>query len=414
MNLRLALLFFLAPVFLALIYAVYTQKSQQMKHRQLVEKEVLALYDGGQVTQDDLREYFQAPPTEDSPILRGLEMTAEDLVGLETEDPEWFEKPPGQLLLNRVIKHIALIEILNAKQNSKIQPQLKDDVTQYRESLMVETMEEELDDIKPKVTHEEMMAYYVEHNDEFHQDGQRFARHIMLDHQELEVSSASNQIPSVTPGFIQNKLHQGYDFQDLLRYSQSESVNQDGYLGWIEKGSLAKPFEEALWSMKIGEIKGPVKVNESIHFIQLADAQNEGLKPFRECVPEIRKILQKKKRTLHRLKLLGLPTDPLSTNDPKQNVAYRQALLEAAYAHGWHKHPKINEKVDRFRRYCKADLLFAHYSNEMKASEGYGAPHESSIFVESETLKRLLSQHDFQILIKLTFPQDSAHVKYSS
>jgi len=404
MNLRLGLLLFLLPVFLGLIFAVYYRESKKAEIERFVDSGVVELCDDGMVTREDLRNYIMQPPTGDSSILRGLEMTAEDVEGLETEDPEWFEEPGGQMLLNRIIKHITLIKLLNLKQDDELQKQLSREVKKYRESLMINAMENELDQIKPTVTQEEMMAYYVDNADQFHRKGLRFARHIMLD---KNASPDPDDPFQITPDVIKNRLLNGVDFQRLIMYSKSESINNDGYLGWLPKGSLADPFEDALWSLEIGEITGPVEVGDHVHFIQLLDAQPEGLVPFEESIPQIRETLQEQKRILHRFKLLGLPADTLTSSDVEENDNYKQALLDAAYARGWDNNIEIVEKTNAFKKFRKADLYFSHYAQELKNTIAYSESPDSSVFIENEAVNRLLEECDYQLLIKLNLPDQS-------
>jgi hypothetical protein len=53
----------------------------------------------------------------------------------------------------------------------------------------------------------------------------------------------------------------GADFAALAKANSDDtgSKSTGGDLGWVERGAMVKPFEDALFAMKVGEISGPVK-----------------------------------------------------------------------------------------------------------------------------------------------------------
>ena len=56
------------------------------------------------------------------------------------------------------------------------------------------------------------------------------------------------------------------------KYSQDTgSAVQGGDLGYFRKGAMVKPFEEAAFSMKVDEIRGPVESEFGYHIIKLAE-----------------------------------------------------------------------------------------------------------------------------------------------
>lgn len=401
-NPRLALILFLAPVFMALLYVYTIRETSRTSAEEHIRSGIVAQFEGNLISRDDIRRYFQTPPPEESPILRGLEITPEDVAGLEEEDPAWFQEEQGQLLISRVIKHIALLKHFLAQNPAPIQKLLDAEVKAYREDFMVEAIEAELDREKPFVKQEEMLDYYVKHPQEFHREEMRYARHIMLS--QLPDSETSGS--ETTPNEILTSLQEGEDFQNLVLESESVSKESAGMLGWITRGSLAATFEEALWSLEIGEITGPVQVGDTLHFVQLLDEQKEELLPLREAMEPIRGILQAQKKQRHRFEVLNLSPETMRLSDPSTSEEYRTALLKAAYERGLEQKPDIVQKTETFSSYRKADLLFNDYLEKHRHKSPLQSEADTTIQLEIETVKQILQKIHFEILVKLNIPEN--------
>jgi peptidyl-prolyl cis-trans isomerase D len=91
----------------------------------------------------------------------------------------------------------------------------------------------------------------------------------------------------------------GKDFGELAKkYSQDPgSARSGGDLGWTERGTLDKTFADALFSMKPGEVRGPVKTQYGYHIIKLEEIQAGRGKSFEEARPELEAQLRKDRAT---------------------------------------------------------------------------------------------------------------------
>ncbi len=402
------ILVFLTPILFSLIYITYYKANRGALMQRLVDSGVVALFDEGMVTQEDLNHYFNYPPTETSLLLSALEMTPEDVAGLENEDPSWFETKTGMLLINRIIQHIALIKHLNQRWEASGNEKDLQKVKEYREELMRESMEEDLAQIDPDITHKEMLAYYIDHSQEFHQEGKRLARHIMLS----KNSSVDPDDPfQTTPQSILTRLQNGEDFQNIIQQeSQTNTIHNGGILGWHSRGAFQEDFDHAIWALEIGEITGPIEVGKSIHFIQLMDEEPEGIVPFKECKDHIRELLIEEKRKIQRYKLLGLSSEALAMPNPSMTEEYQEALLQAAYAREWDKNMEIVQKTKAFERYQNADLLFRSYINQIKDSQQNNTHHEDNWNLQRQAAEQLLKEIQFHFLVKMepSTPDESA------
>lgn len=88
----------------------------------------------------------------------------------------------------------------------------------------------------------------------------------------LEVDARHILVTSlVTATMILNQLHHGADFATLARkYSiDTGSAVKGGDLGYFARGAMVKPFEDAAFSLKVGQISGIVHSTFGYHIIQV-------------------------------------------------------------------------------------------------------------------------------------------------
>jgi len=82
----------------------------------------------------------------------------------------------------------------------------------------------------------------------------------------------------------------GEDFGKLAReYSEDAGTRAEGGdLGFIGRDILPKPMEELVFSMRLGDIRGPVRADRGFHVIKLVDKRAKDAKPFAEVQDDIR------------------------------------------------------------------------------------------------------------------------------
>lgn len=94
---------------------------------------------------------------------------------------------------------------------------------------------------------------------------------------------------------VLQKVKAGEDFAKLAEeYSEDPgSAANGGDLGYFSTGVMTKPFEDAAYSLKVGEISDLVQSEFGYHIIKLTDKKE--VKPFDEMKDEIRKQLIQEK-----------------------------------------------------------------------------------------------------------------------
>jgi peptidyl-prolyl cis-trans isomerase C len=82
------------------------------------------------------------------------------------------------------------------------------------------------------------------------------ASHILVQ-QEFEVND------------LLKKIEEGKSFEDLAKdFSLCPSGKEGGTLGFFSKGQMVKPFEDAAFSLEVGEVSGAVKTQFGYHLIK--------------------------------------------------------------------------------------------------------------------------------------------------
>lgn len=138
------------------------------------------------------------------------------------------------------------------------------------------------------VTDPEIEAYYKDHRNEYEVKERRRARHILLkiskDGDEESIEKIREKAEK-----IRDQIENGEDFADLAKENSEDvgSAKNGGELGFFSRGMLEKPFEEAVFSMKEGEVSKPVLTRFGWHIIELEDIEPGRVKPLTEVKKSI-------------------------------------------------------------------------------------------------------------------------------
>ncbi|MBN2711597.1 MAG: peptidylprolyl isomerase [Planctomycetes bacterium] len=89
---------------------------------------------------------------------------------------------------------------------------------------------------------------------------------------------------------ILNKIRSGADFNALASTENHDkaAAKKDGDLGFFPRGVMVKPFEDAAFSLKVGEVSELVKTVYGYHIIKCEDKTAERLLPFSDIKDRVR------------------------------------------------------------------------------------------------------------------------------
>jgi peptidyl-prolyl cis-trans isomerase C len=141
----------------------------------------------------------------------------------------------------------------------------------------------------------ETKTYYDNNPDAFKVPEKVRASHILIkvDAQadEAEKAKARKEIES-----IQRKLQKGEDFAALAKeFSEGPSGPEGGDLGYFGRGQMVKPFEDAAFSLKNGEISDRVETRFGYHLIKVTDRQTESTMAYKEIQEKLGNYLKQEK-----------------------------------------------------------------------------------------------------------------------
>lgn len=75
--------------------------------------------------------------------------------------------------------------------------------------------------------------------------------------------------------------------------SDDEHAKKGGNVGWITRGNMERPLEEALDKLAVGQVSPPVETTYGYFILQLLEAKPETVRPFETVKTEVAQILYK-------------------------------------------------------------------------------------------------------------------------
>lgn len=125
---------------------------------------------------------------------------------------------------------------------------------------------------------------YEQEKNRFVESEQRLASHILVRVEEGADAAAQKAAEAKAAGIAAQARAPGADFAALARANSDDTGSQavGGDLGWVGKGMMVGPFENALFAMKAGEVSAPVKSEFGWHVIQLREVKSGAQESFEQ------------------------------------------------------------------------------------------------------------------------------------
>jgi peptidyl-prolyl cis-trans isomerase D len=138
-----------------------------------------------------------------------------------------------------------------------------------------------------KVSDEQIKDYYDDFIDTFKEKKQVKARHILLKLAE-NASQEEEQKARQKAADVLAKAKEGQDFAELAKkHSEGPTAKDGGDLGYFSEGQMVKPFEEAAFKLKKGEVSDLVRTSFGYHIIKVEDVKEARTKSLEEVKGQI-------------------------------------------------------------------------------------------------------------------------------
>ncbi len=207
----------------------------------------------------------------------GKEIRQSDVEALYTNLGPNAVQYQGEAGYKQLVEQLVLEEMLysDAKENNldsekdyqtTLEQLKKSLLAQYSVSKLMSTID---------VSEDEAQEYYNSNKDLFRSPESVTASHILID--TLEKAEE-----------ILKEINDGLEFADAAqKYSSCPSKNSGGTLGKFGKGQMVPEFENAVFSMNVGDISSPVKTQFGYHLIQLNEKSESHDLTFDEAKKDI-------------------------------------------------------------------------------------------------------------------------------
>jgi len=137
-----------------------------------------------------------------------------------------------------------------------------------------------LTSILPSITvsEDEVKAFYKTNADKYQNQQQREASHILIAASKNAAPAEKVKAKAKAEDVLGQIKKNPKQFEELAtKYSQDpESAKKGGDLGAFGRGMMVKPFDDAVFSMKVNEISGIVESDFGYHIIKLTKVIGEG------------------------------------------------------------------------------------------------------------------------------------------
>ncbi|MDR2690186.1 MAG: peptidylprolyl isomerase [Azoarcus sp.] len=156
--------------------------------------------------------------------------------------------------------------------------------------------------IDPKLVERLAREEFRASPERFRHGEQVHVRHILVKTCECAGDEAKEQARLKAENILA-RIKQGESFEDIAAAESDDpgSAKRGGDLGFLGRGQVVPPFEEAAFALKPGELGGPVESGFGFHILRLEEKKEAGLPSFEDVrerlVAEIGERLKREARS---------------------------------------------------------------------------------------------------------------------
>ncbi|WP_298829386.1 SurA N-terminal domain-containing protein [uncultured Piscinibacter sp.] len=165
------------------------------------------------------------------------------------------------------------------------------------EQASIEYVVLDLDAIKKDITvpEDELRKYYAENEKRFAVPEERRASHILVKAEKSAPAADREKARAKAEQLLAEVKKSPGSFADIARKNSDDpgSAARGGDLDFFGRGAMVKPFEDAAFGLKQGEISGIVESDFGYHIIQVTGARGGEKKTFEQVRAEIEEEAKK-------------------------------------------------------------------------------------------------------------------------
>ncbi|MFJ3054335.1 SurA N-terminal domain-containing protein [Herbaspirillum sp. NPDC087042] len=139
------------------------------------------------------------------------------------------------------------------------------------------------------VTDDDIKSYYEQNKKQYVTEEQRRASHILITVNKDASAADKAAAKAKAEGLVAQLRKNPGDFAKLAKANSQDpgSAENGGDLGYFGKGAMVKPFEDAAFSLKQGEISDPVESDFGYHVIEVTGIKAAAVKSLDAVKDEI-------------------------------------------------------------------------------------------------------------------------------
>ena len=149
------------------------------------------------------------------------------------------------------------------------------------------------------VSDADIAAFYRAHPEEFTIPAAVKAQHILLAVNPAASPADKDAVKKRAQNLIA-QLKKGANFAALAKANSDDQSNKDsgGELGAFERGMMVKPFEDAAFAAKAGDIVGPVETQFGMHIIKIEEVLPEKVVELKDVKddPKLKFLILRQKK----------------------------------------------------------------------------------------------------------------------
>ena len=167
------------------------------------------------------------------------------------------------------------------------------------EQARVEYVTLSMDSLLPEIAVDagEVRKYYDEHRKQFEATEERQASHILISVDSTAAPEAKQKARAKAEEIYKQLKQKPERFAEIAKEQSQDpgSAAKGGDLGYFGRGNMPKPFEDAVFGLKVGEISRPVETQYGLHIIRLTAAKGGQGRSFEEVRAQIETELKRQR-----------------------------------------------------------------------------------------------------------------------